>query len=356
MVDEERAGAGGRIVVGLDGSQRAIDALIWALGEARLRHATVEVVHAWHFPFEMAAAGAFVPPAGSEDIAAWAEQVVDDALGAAGADIAGVPVVRRVENGLPARVLLDASQGADLLVVGTRGHGALTGLLLGSVSQFVTVHAPCPVVVVHKGVLGARAAETAGGEPTAATAAAGAGPSPTAPVSPVTATATGAGAGSAAARAAGHVGGEGAPAGAAQLEEMDEEECLALLAGHEVGRVVVVHDGTPLVFPVNYILDGRTVAFRTDPGTKLDWATLGRVAFEIDHLDPHRREGWSVLVQGVGRDVTDAYDQWSQRITAHGELEPWAGGEKRHWIALAAPRFSGRRIRRVAPTAGAGDD
>jgi nitroimidazol reductase NimA-like FMN-containing flavoprotein (pyridoxamine 5'-phosphate oxidase superfamily) len=128
-------------------------------------------------------------------------------------------------------------------------------------------------------------------------------------------------------------------------EEISEEECLALLAGGSVGRIATVSNGQPLIFPVNYVLEGRTVAFRTDPGTKLDAATLGKVAFEVDSVDPELREGWSVLVQGIGREITDGWDTWSQSVTAR-HLEPWAAGAKEHWVAVARPVFSGRRIRR----------
>jgi hypothetical protein len=132
--------------------------------------------------------------------------------------------------------------------------------------------------------------------------------------------------------------------GEAALEEMTEGECLELLATQSVGRIAVVSNGQPLIFPVNYVLEGRTVAFRTDPGTKLDAATLGKVAFEIDSVDDERHEGWSVTVQGIGREITDAWDSWSQRLTAR-HLEPWAAGAKEHWVAVATPVFSGRRIR-----------
>jgi nitroimidazol reductase NimA-like FMN-containing flavoprotein (pyridoxamine 5'-phosphate oxidase superfamily) len=132
--------------------------------------------------------------------------------------------------------------------------------------------------------------------------------------------------------------------GEAALEEMAEEECLELLATQSVGRIAMVSNGQPLIFPVNYVLEGRTVAFRTDPGTKLDAATLGKVAFEIDSVDDERHEGWSVTVQGIGREITDAWDSWSQRLTAR-HLEPWAAGAKEHWVAVATPVFSGRRIR-----------
>jgi uncharacterized protein len=131
---------------------------------------------------------------------------------------------------------------------------------------------------------------------------------------------------------------------AANLEEIGEAECLRLLESHSVGRIAVVQEGRPYIFPVNYIVDERTVAFRTDPGTKLDAATLGPVAFEIDATDPLYHEGWSVMVRGVGREVTHALDEWSQRVTER-HLAPWAAGAKEHWIAIASPAISGRRIR-----------
>jgi nitroimidazol reductase NimA-like FMN-containing flavoprotein (pyridoxamine 5'-phosphate oxidase superfamily) len=137
----------------------------------------------------------------------------------------------------------------------------------------------------------------------------------------------------------------GGHSGTEMLEEIPEEECLALLASHSVGRVVYVDfQGQPMAVPVNYVLDGRTVAFRTDPGTKLEASTLGKVAFEIDGIDELYREGWSVVVTGVGREITDAIDQWSERVRSH-RLYPWASGVKEHWIAVASPSFSGRRIR-----------
>jgi hypothetical protein len=105
----------------------------------------------------------------------------------------------------------------------------------------------------------------------------------------------------------------------------------------------VTAGGQPLVFPVNYILDGRTVAIRSDPGTKLDWATVRRVAFQIDDIDPVRHEGWSVLVQGVGQDITEKIDAWSRGVRS-APLAPWATGEKGHWLAIVSPHFSGRRL------------
>jgi len=140
---------------------------------------------------------------------------------------------------------------------------------------------------------------------------------------------------------------EAASQGSGRLEELDEEECLLLLEQHSVGRIVFVDQGQPMAVPVNYVLQGRTVAFRSDPGTKLESADLGRVALEIDAVDAAYHEGWSVLVTGVGRDITEAIDDWSEHIRAR-HLTPWAAGERRHWVAISSPVITGRRIRNLA--------
>lgn len=311
-VTSEPAGThqGPLVVVGVDGSEASKAALSYALEEALLRHATLEAVFAWQYPFEMAA-GSFAVPAPAGEMRLWADEILDDALDQI-EPVQRESVVRRAEYGPPVTVLMEAARRAELLVVGTRGHSRLTGLFLGSVSQYLAVHAPCPVTVVHAPAPGAAGVEAESGPERAE------GPEPV---------------------DAGHDG----PSSPDHLEEISEAECLALLAGRSVGRLVVVHEDGPQAFPVNYVLDGHTVAVRTDPGTTLDWATLGRVAFEVDDIDEERHQGWSVLVQGVGRDVTDGVDAWSERLRAH-ELHPWAGGERRHWVAIASPRITGRRI------------
>jgi uncharacterized protein len=127
------------------------------------------------------------------------------------------------------------------------------------------------------------------------------------------------------------------------LGDLTQPECLELLASADLGRIAVVADGRPLIFPVNFVLDGELVVFRTDAGTKLDHASLDRVAFEVDNVDHDRHEGWSVVVQGVGRELTDALDEASVREQAL-PLRPWAGGAKDHWIRIVDPRISGRRL------------
>jgi nucleotide-binding universal stress UspA family protein len=134
-----------RVVVGVDGSPSSREALEWAAREARLRGDSLEAVIAWHIPTQMAYPGA---PAVLYDFEESAKEVLERELDAVlGPD--ATSVIRRVEPGPAARVLIDASRDAELLVVGSRGHGEFAGMLLGSVSQHCTSHAHCPVVVVR---------------------------------------------------------------------------------------------------------------------------------------------------------------------------------------------------------------
>jgi nucleotide-binding universal stress UspA family protein len=148
----ERDGSVPRIVAGVDGSPSSLAALHWAVRQAGLTGGTVEVVIAWRYP--AAATGyAWVPIAADEpvDYAEIAQKVVAEAI--SNVDTAGgdVRMSTRVQQGCAAQVLIDAAVGADLLVVGSRGHGGFSGALLGSVSMHCVHHAPCPVVVVRDG-------------------------------------------------------------------------------------------------------------------------------------------------------------------------------------------------------------
>lgn len=127
------------------------------------------------------------------------------------------------------------------------------------------------------------------------------------------------------------------------LEIIDPDECRALLATDEVGRLAIVDGRTPLVFPVNYALDGDAVVFRTTAGTKLSAAGQEAVSFEIDHFDRSARTGWSVLVTGRLEEVTPYDAEALDRVTRL-PVEPWAGGERPHWMRLVPQRVSGRRI------------
>jgi nucleotide-binding universal stress UspA family protein len=134
-----------RIVVGVDGSPASRGALQWANRQAALTGAVVEAVTAWQYP---ATYGGFPVADAGIDWQANAQTVQDIAVKEALEGDSGA-VVRRVVEGHSAGVLLDAAVGAELLVVGSRGHGGFTGMLLGSVSEHVVAHAPCAVVVLR---------------------------------------------------------------------------------------------------------------------------------------------------------------------------------------------------------------
>jgi nitroimidazol reductase NimA-like FMN-containing flavoprotein (pyridoxamine 5'-phosphate oxidase superfamily) len=134
-------------------------------------------------------------------------------------------------------------------------------------------------------------------------------------------------------------------AGDPVLEDLSREECLSLLADHSLGRVAGVVDGRPFVFPVNYAVHADSVVFRTSQGTKLAGAGFGRVAFEIDGMDESHQTGWSVIVQGVGTEITDALDGQSE-LLRRLELQPWVPGDRSHWVSIRAESITGRRIRR----------
>jgi nucleotide-binding universal stress UspA family protein len=141
-----------RIVAGVDGSESSVSALRWAIRQAGLTGASVDAVIAWHYPDLAASGGYGLAPTGvgtGYDFPESAQKIVTDAISNALDPASDVRVRARVGEGNAARVLLDASAGADLLVVGSRGHGGFTEALLGSVSQRCVQHAPCPVVVVR---------------------------------------------------------------------------------------------------------------------------------------------------------------------------------------------------------------
>jgi nucleotide-binding universal stress UspA family protein len=138
--------ADGRIVVGVDGSGPSKDALRWAARYAKLVGGKLDMVTTWDYPTSFG----WIPPypedfdpqkEASRALAQTAEEVL-------GSD-PGVEVTATVTQGHPAPVLVDASRGASLLVVGCRGHGEFVGMLIGSVSEHCVANAHCPVVVIR---------------------------------------------------------------------------------------------------------------------------------------------------------------------------------------------------------------
>lgn len=136
------------VVVGVDGSTCSREALRFAVEEARMRGARLRIVTAWAVPplSYTGGAGAMIDPAVFEQGAnATLKGAVEEAHGI-GDDL---EIDSLAVNGSAAAALLSTSEGADLLVVGSRGHGGFTSLLLGSVSHQVALHAPCPVTIIH---------------------------------------------------------------------------------------------------------------------------------------------------------------------------------------------------------------
>ena len=150
------SGTAPRIVAGVDGSESSLAALRWAVRQAELTGATVEAVIAWHYPVLPVPVGP--APAAVIDSAEFekaADKTVAEAIHGVASSGGKVQVSAQVREGNAAQVLIDAAAGADLLVVGSRGHGGFTEALLGSVSQHCVHHAPCPVVILrnsHRGL------------------------------------------------------------------------------------------------------------------------------------------------------------------------------------------------------------
>ena len=147
-----------RIVVGLDGSTSSLAALRWAVHQAELTGGTVDAVVACRVPVLVTGFG-FAPVAMSDcsDMEQVAKRALEEAINKIVGSEDG-PLVRSLAvNGSPGPVLVNASVGADLLVLGSRGHGGFSGALLGSVGQHCVRHAHCPVVII-RGDLAAKAA------------------------------------------------------------------------------------------------------------------------------------------------------------------------------------------------------
>ena len=136
------------VVVGVDGSAESAIAIAWAARYAKATGATIRAVMAWHFPGAVGAGPVgLAPVAVSGEVEQAKQSELDKAIAAGfGADLT---VERKLVYGRAAQVLIDESKDADLLVVGSRGHGGFTGMLLGSVSTHCVTHAACPVTVVR---------------------------------------------------------------------------------------------------------------------------------------------------------------------------------------------------------------
>ena len=133
--------------------------------------------------------------------------------------------------------------------------------------------------------------------------------------------------------------------GRTKLQILSSIACERHLQNETVGRVAVMVEDHPEIFPVNYAVDERgDIFFRTDPGTKLQAAaTAPTIAFEIDGFDEEREIGWSVLVVGQARWLGRPQDIAKVRTLP---LKPWAAGEKANVVRLSPAKITGRQIAR----------
>ena len=126
------------------------------------------------------------------------------------------------------------------------------------------------------------------------------------------------------------------------LQDMSTAECHALLKLSPLGRAAVMHEGFPIVLPVNYVIQDELIVFRARSGGILD-ASRGSalIAFEIDGFDAASKTGWSVIVRGTSETVTDAREVERLR---ESRLAPWPSGDRPNYIRVQPQEISGRRV------------
>jgi nitroimidazol reductase NimA-like FMN-containing flavoprotein (pyridoxamine 5'-phosphate oxidase superfamily) len=132
------------------------------------------------------------------------------------------------------------------------------------------------------------------------------------------------------------------------IEIIDPDECRRLLAQDVIGRVAVVIGATPMILPVNYVLDGEDIVIRTMPGSRLD-VGQGHASFEVDSFDRETQSGWSVLVTGHLEEVIWYNTEDMERVQSL-PVQPWASGERNLWLRLR-PGFVAGRVIRPEPVA-----
>lgn len=135
----------------------------------------------------------------------------------------------------------------------------------------------------------------------------------------------------------------------ADLEELSEQECEQLLASRDLGRVAMVIDGRPEIFPVNYAFADGVVVFRTGESLILERSPTTAVAFETDGMDDTKGLAWSVVVRGTAQNITNTIDTRSEGLR-HLAVSPVAPGERNYWVGVYVSHMSGRRFKLgVAP-------
>jgi nitroimidazol reductase NimA-like FMN-containing flavoprotein (pyridoxamine 5'-phosphate oxidase superfamily) len=137
------------------------------------------------------------------------------------------------------------------------------------------------------------------------------------------------------------------------IETLTTDTCLGLLGTSTIGRLGLMINGYPHIFPVNYVLDGSLVTFRTGPGTKFDESQHGTVCFQVDQTEAAGRAAWSVLVLGAVR-IPDLRESNEMQRLQRLEITPLAPGDKPHLIQIVPDQITGRRV--VADAAGSALD
>jgi nitroimidazol reductase NimA-like FMN-containing flavoprotein (pyridoxamine 5'-phosphate oxidase superfamily) len=127
----------------------------------------------------------------------------------------------------------------------------------------------------------------------------------------------------------------------AELHELNRETCFALLASQHVGRLVIP-GGKGFVAPVNYLVVGESLVFRSDAGSHAASADGHTMMFEVDALNEEHHAGWSVVIRGRLQDVTDSA---ATDVDLRERLEPWAPGPKDRWLRVNVDEMTGRWLR-----------
>lgn len=325
----------GKVVVGIDDSFTSWDALRWAATEAQYRAAELKVVHVAFLRPGM------LPQDLSHDegqtLAHMLGEVLVGPLAGVTVSVDPEPAYRRTfgdrgERDKPMGVVLArAAADADLLVMSSHGYGNVNDVVTGSVTNDCLAEAACPVVVIPAcredelaPVRNAEPAVERGPAPVLYP------PGSTTP--PLVPDMTG---------LADHAG----------LETLPLEVCLRLLESVPVGRVSFYTDGEVVTLPVNHVVDGQDVVFRTDSGSKLSAADRkDHVAFEADDYDLRTRTGWSVLLKGRAEVVHE--DSEIQRLS-HLGLYPWVTTVDRpFWIRIRPTSVTGRHTPLTTPHLG----
>jgi len=126
-----------------------------------------------------------------------------------------------------------------------------------------------------------------------------------------------------------------------RLVAIDEEECWQLVSTRRWGRLLVVVANHPELFPVDHLVDGRSLLVRTEEGTKLRAALGARVGFEVDQVDDDARLGWTVMLAGYANEVFDTRELELAEIDADEAV--WTG-DRVHWLRIVPFKVSGRRL------------